>query len=193
MTFVQQIWPYALTAMVIGLLAEMIARGLRLWVYRSPWFVLVNLILMYGLIMGTIASMVPRRGAIVALLMGALVGLAYEIINLRVLRWWAFPGERMLFLRGHVAIVAVLTVLWGLVPPITWAMRGAWPVDRPRRTLQERYEALELREQQLLGKLRMLQERQDLIERKLQAIREQKRPLENKFKVQHPADAAADR
>jgi len=184
-----QFWPYALTALIIGVLAEAVARGLRLWVYRSPWLVLVNLIAMYGLVMGGIATLVPRRGAIAAFVLGALAGLAYELLNLRRLQWWSFPNQRLLFLRGHVAILAVLTVLWGLVPPVTWAMRSAWPVDRPRRTLQERLDGLTAREQHLLGKLRMMHEREDQIERQIEAVRAQKRPLEDKLKVRAPGAA----
>lgn len=185
-----QLWPYAATAVSIGVVAEVVARGLRLWVYGNPWFVLVNVFLMYGLVMGGMAALVPRLGALPVLLCGAAAGLAYEIVNLRWLHWWSFPGQRMLFLRGHVAILAVLTVLWGLVPPTTWALRSAWAaVDRPRRTLQERYDGLAAREQHLLGKLQALQEREQQIERQLEAVRAHKRPLDDRLKVQAPATA----
>jgi len=185
-TFWMQLGPYALVAVSIGILAELIARLLRAWEYRNAWLPLLNITLMYGIVMACLAALVPRVGVLVAAALGAGAGLGYELLNLRWLHWWTFPEGRMVFVRGHVAILAVLTVLWGLVPPATWALRVAWPRGRSTQSLQERYDDLVNREQHLLGKLRAVQERQDLIEARLQAIRAKKRLIEGKVTVRKP-------
>lgn len=183
-----QLIPYALAAMFVGMVAEALARLSNAWRYRRRGFVVVNLLVMYGVIQGSLAASVSRRGILVAAGLGAMAGLLYEIINLRWLHWWSFPGQRMVVVRGHLAILAVLTVLWGLVPPIAWALRVAWPGDRQVRTLQERFDILVDSEQHLLEKLRIVQERQDVLETRLQAVRAKKRLIEDKLTVRDPAE-----
>ncbi len=182
-----QLLPYALAAMSLGVVTETLARLSNAWRYRRAGFVLVNLLVMYGVVQGSLAALVPRRGALVAAALGAMSGLLYEIVNLRWLHWWSFPGQRMVMVRGHVAILAVLTILWGLVPPFAWALRVAWPGDRKVRTLQERFDILVDSEQHLLEKMRIVQERQDVLESRLQAVRAKKRLLEHKLTVRNPA------
>lgn len=183
-----QLLPYAVAAMSLGVVVEALARLSSAWRYRHVGFVLVNLLVMYGVIQGSLAASVSRRGLLVAAGFGAMAGLLYEIINLRWLHWWSFPNQRMIVVRGHFAILAVLTVLWGLVPPIAWALRVGWPGDRQTRTLQERFDLLVDSEQHLLEKLRIVQERQDVLESRLRAVRAKKRLIEDKLTVRSPAD-----
>jgi len=183
-----QWWPYALAAIALGLIVELLARMLRLWVYERSWMAGFNVLVVFGLGMGTIASQLPRRGALVALVLGASTGLLYELLNLRVLHWWSFPLQRAGVVRGHAAILALLTLAWGFVPPLAWALRVTWPTDRAARTLQERLDDLEAREQHLLGKLRALHEREDEIERRLELVRSRKRPLAEKLQIRDPAE-----
>ncbi|MFI5395299.1 MAG: hypothetical protein ACHQ9S_07165 [Candidatus Binatia bacterium] len=105
-----------LIGIVFGILAETSARALSLWIYRRAHYPLVNVLVIFGLVMGGIAAVVPQIGVLPALLLGIAAGLLYEVINLAVLDWWYFPGERLAFIHGHAAIVAVLALLWGVVP-----------------------------------------------------------------------------
>src|SRR5438094_457328 len=107
--------PYVLIGMVFGLLTEVGARVFNLWVYRHPQTPLLNVIVVSGLVMGSIAALVPRYGMPLAFAAAFAVGLAYEVANLAFLRWWDFPGERMGFIRGHAAIVVIASIGWGLV------------------------------------------------------------------------------
>ena len=92
--------------MTLGSVTEVCARLLNLWVYRQPQTPVLNVIVVAGLVMGGIATLVPRYGMLPAFVAGVAVGLAYEIANLAFLKWWDFPDQRLGFIRGHVAVVA---------------------------------------------------------------------------------------
>jgi hypothetical protein len=113
-----------LISMVIGVGGEVSARTLRLWIYRTAYTPLVNIVVMFGVIMGGIAALVPSVGVLPIFFIAFAVGLVYEIANLYVLDWWYFPDERLAFVRGHTAIVVVLALLWGTVPVVTAGVRA---------------------------------------------------------------------
>lgn len=114
-----------LLGMIIGTVTEITARTARLWLYRRPYTPVVNVIGMFGLIMGGIAA-AGHLGTAATFGFGAAIGLAYELANLFILDWWYFPDERMAVVRGHTAIVLTLTLTWGVVPLMIAAARGAW-------------------------------------------------------------------
>jgi hypothetical protein len=114
-----------LISMVIGIVSEITARTLRLWIYRSAQTPIVNVIVMFGVVMGGIAALVPSVGLLPAFFIAFAVGLVYEIANLYALDWWYFPGEQLAFIHGHAAIVVVIAVVWGAVPMVTVAVRAA--------------------------------------------------------------------
>lgn len=114
-----------LISMVIGVAGEVSARTLRLWIYRKAYTPLINIVVMFGVIMGGIAALAPRVGVLPIFFIAFAVGLVYEIANLYVLDWWYFPDERLAFVRGHAAIVVVIALLWGSVPVVTAGVRAA--------------------------------------------------------------------
>ncbi len=114
-----------LLALLVGIAGESMARWQRLWVYRGPLYPVTNVLVMFGLIMGTLAALLPRLGALSVFVLAFAVGLAYEIANLRALHWWTFPGERLYFLRGHAQVVAAISLLWGAVPLLVAAL-ASW-------------------------------------------------------------------
>lgn len=109
---------------VFGVAAEFGARAFRLWVYRRPQYPVVNVVAVFGLIMGGLAALVPTVGGIAAFLIAFAAGLAYEILNLTQLHWWDFPDRRLLFIHGHAAIVVTLAVMWGVVPVLIASLRA---------------------------------------------------------------------
>jgi hypothetical protein len=114
---------YVIIGIVIGAIAELGARSLRLWVYRRPQYPIVNVVVVFGIIMGSIAGLVPRLGLTLAFIVACAVGLLWEIVNLTRLHWWSFPGERVAFIHGHAAVVVVITLLWGFVPLLITAFQ----------------------------------------------------------------------
>jgi hypothetical protein len=106
--------PFIATGIAIGALSEGAAYYQRLWVYRNLTYPIVNVLVVFGLVMGGLASRGAAWGLGAVYAAGAAVGLAYEWLNLALLGWWSFPGERLLVFRGHAAIVTALG--WGVVP-----------------------------------------------------------------------------
>ena len=169
---------YIVIGMVIGVATELAARTLRLWIYRRAYTPVLNVIIMFGLIMGGLASRARPLGmaGIAGVAFG--IGLLYEIANLRVLKWWYFPNERLAFVRGHTAIVVVLALLWAAVPPMIVGVQRVMPVGtRALLTGGSRLERLNQRERQLSQKLDGLRERARAVETQLEEVRLLKQTL----------------
>ena len=183
---------YVLIGMTCGVITEVCARLLKLWVYRQPQTPVLNVIVVAGLIMGAIATLVPRYGMLPAFVLGFAVGLAYEVANLAFLKWWDFPDERLGFIHGHAAIVVLVSVGWGAVPLITASVHAALPhvvhdVEAPRQSALEK---LNEREKVLIEKLDAVRQRQGDIESRLEDVRRRKQLLLDKQtvrKMEHPA------
>ncbi|HVM96594.1 MAG TPA: hypothetical protein VMT89_09405, partial [Candidatus Acidoferrales bacterium] len=111
--------PLILTAMAIGVIAEIVARVLRLWLFRHWSLAVVNIVVVYGLVMGGLASQARLLGSLGMFASAAAIGAAYEVANLRLLHFWRFPDERVATSGGQVAVIALLTILWVLVPMAT--------------------------------------------------------------------------
>ena len=181
-----------LIGIVVGVATEFVARVFKLWVYRQPQTPILNVLMMFGLIMGGIAGVVPRIGLLPAFAIAFAIGLIYEVANLRLLDWWYFPDEHLGFIHGHTAIVLAISLLWGVVPVmIAGAQRGALPMGRvtARRAAvpsQTRLEALQEREKQLIEKLDTLRERERAIETRLDQTRALKQMLLSRQAVRRP-------
>lgn len=173
--------PYVLIGMTVGVITEVCARLLRLWVYRQPQTPVLNVIVVFGLIMGAIAMLVPRHGLLVPFVIGAAVGVAYEVANLAVLKWWDFPDARLGFIRGHAAIVVVIGLAWGTVPLITAKVQASLPrLPRLESTRQSPLEKLNEREQVLMEKLDAARQREGDLESRLDEVRRRKQLLIDK-------------
>ncbi len=182
---------------LIGVATEIMARAFKLWVYRQPQTPILNVIVMFSLVMGGVASLVPRIGLLPVFLIGFAIGLLYEIANLQWLDWWYFPGERLSLLRGHTAIVLVIALLWGAVPVMIASAQAGIPktslrkvsLPKPARTTasrQQRLEALNEREKQLIDKLEDLRQRERDVETRLGEARARKEALLARQAVRRP-------
>jgi hypothetical protein len=169
---------YIVIGMVIGVATELVARTFRLWVYHQPQTPVLNVIIMFGVIMGGLASRTRPLGLPVVAGIAFAIGLLYEIANLRVLKWWYFPNERLAFIRGHVAIVLTLAVLWAAVPAmIVGAQRVVPAKARSLFSGSSRLDRLNERERQLMRKLDGLQERTRAVQTQLEEVRSLKQAL----------------
>jgi len=117
-------WATFLTALAIGVACETGAALGRFWVYRRPLYRVLNVVLVFGLVMGGIATLAGRLGLGGVFAAGFSIGLAYEALNLAWLDWWFFPDDRLLVLRGRPACAAGVAVAWGLVPVAIALARG---------------------------------------------------------------------
>jgi hypothetical protein len=176
-----------LIGMTIGAVAELGARVLKLWIYRQPQTPILNVVAVFGLIMGGVATLVPTIGVAAAFVIAFAFGLIYEIANLRVLNWWYFPGERLAFLRGHTPIVVVIALLWGFVPVVIAGAQSQLPgARRARAPGQTRLQILSEREQQLIEKLDAVRQRERDLETRLEDVRALKQALLAREAVRRP-------
>jgi hypothetical protein len=167
---------YMVIGMAIGVATELAARAFGLWIYNQRQTPVLNVIIMFGLIMGGLAGrMRPLSiGVVTGIAFG--IGLLYEIANLRVLKWWYFPNERLAFIRGHAAIVVVLALLWAAVPAMILGVQRVIPATE-RWSGASRIERLNQRERQLTQKLDSLRERARAVETQLDEVRLLKQTL----------------
>ncbi len=114
-----------LVGVVIGTISEVTARALRFWLYRTPVYPVVNVVLMFGVVMGGLSLLVPRLGLPVVFLLGLAVGYGYEWLNFAALDWWHFPHDRFLAFRGKQGCALSVAVLWGTVPVLNHVLRHA--------------------------------------------------------------------
>ncbi|MCK6556780.1 hypothetical protein L6Q96_19700 [Candidatus Binatia bacterium] len=162
----------------LGVATEIAARVLNLWRYHHAQTPILNIIGMFGLVMGGLGSLVPAIKLEGAFAAGFAAGLVYEVLNLRVLHWWYFPNARMGFIAGHTAIVAILSLLWGAVPLAVAEIHRAVPQTRAGRPgFEERLEALNVRERRLLERLDTARQVVRDLETRLDAVRTAKQAL----------------
>lgn len=108
-----------LSACLVGLATEILARIGRFWVYCKPINPAINILIMFGLVMGGLSLAIPTLGHGPVLLIAAAIGYVYEQLNFAVLGWWDFPGDRFLVFEGKQACALSVGALWGLTPVIT--------------------------------------------------------------------------
>ncbi len=119
---------YFLIAAVLGGASEIIARALRLWIYRNAALPVLNVLLMFGMVQGVsvawlIGGHQPLIGVAPVLFMtGALIGVVYEGLNEFRLRAWSWPDASLLGLTRSIDKAAAVGAAWGLVPVVTAAI-----------------------------------------------------------------------
>ncbi len=125
------------SALAVGVCTEAFARLLGLWRYRSPLFLLVNIVVVFGLLQGFCVGWVvggrnATRGVFpVVFMVGAVLGILTEGLNEFWLHAWSWSERPLLGVRRSVDKSAVIGVAWGFVPLITVVMARliATPMD----------------------------------------------------------------
>jgi hypothetical protein len=107
-----------LVCLAVGGATESLSYWQRLWVYDPPWLRIVGVLIVYGLIFGCVSTALADYPAVLRFAAGAALGVLYEAANLAVLRLWSFPNQRLLFLRGSIALAVGAGIPWGLLPPV---------------------------------------------------------------------------
>jgi hypothetical protein len=107
---------------VIGIVGEAGARILDLWRYRAAHYPILNVLLMFGVVMGTVAMLAATLSWVTVFAIAFGIGLAYEVVNLAYLDWWRFPNDRLGPFRGPTACAVAIAVAWGAVPLLIAAL-----------------------------------------------------------------------
>lgn len=111
----QFLLPTLITA-TIGVFAEIAAYSFKFWIYRKLRYPAINVLLMFGVVMGTISLAVPAIGVVPIFIVASLIGYGYEMINFSHLHWWDFPNGQFLVFKGKKACAWSVGCLWGGVP-----------------------------------------------------------------------------
>lgn len=117
-----------LLGMAVGVVVEIFAYAANLWNYHKTISPLINILVMFGLIMGALSLLLPALGAGRVFLLGLLIGYAYEWANFLILDWWVFPRDRFLVFRGRQGCAAAVAVTWGLVPLVVAQLAVRLPI-----------------------------------------------------------------
>jgi hypothetical protein len=169
-------WQFIALGILLGALVEAIAWLFRLWEFRRRIFVLVAVVVMYGLVMGSLAALTPRGAWLRVFVIAALVGLVVELWNLQFAHWWRFPDGQPDQGRRRAVMIVVLGLLWGVVPlAIAEAHVG---LQRWWRGPVSPLERMEQREQALRQRRELLLQRLEDVDARLRATEHRRRQLE---------------
>jgi hypothetical protein len=112
-------------ALGIGVAVETLAGVLKIWIYRSPLFRVINVIAVFGLLQGygvgwLIGGREAMRGVFPVLFMvGAVLGILVEGLNEFWLRAWSWSDRPLLGITRSIDKSAFIGVAWGLTPLFT--------------------------------------------------------------------------
>jgi hypothetical protein len=114
-----------LAALAIGVVVEAIARLFRLWTYRSPTLLVVNVLVVFGLLQGYgVAWIVGGRHALggvfpVLFMVGAVLGILIEGLNQFWLHAWSWSDRPLLGIARPIDKAAFTGFAWGFAPLLT--------------------------------------------------------------------------
>jgi hypothetical protein len=165
------VWQCILVGMAIGVIAELVARILHVWIFRHWSLALLNIVLLYGVVMGGLASLIRPLGVVGVFGTAVLIGSIGELANLQFLHFWKFPDGRSDGSGARAAMIVVISLLWGAVPLMVSEVQRGLRQASVRATMQDPVEYLDARERTLLEKQEGLQQRLHEIESRLQALR----------------------
>jgi hypothetical protein len=114
-----------LAALALGAGVEAIARLLRLWTYRSPALLGLNVVVVFGLLQGYgVGWIVGGRHALggvfpVLFMVGAVLGILIEGLNEFWLHAWTWSSRPLLGIVRSIDKAAFAGFTWGFAPLLT--------------------------------------------------------------------------
>jgi hypothetical protein len=112
-------------ALALGVVVEAIARLLRLWTYRSPVLLAINVVVVFGLIQGYgVGWIIGGRHALggvfpVLFMVGAVLGILVEGLNEFWLHAWTWSNRPLLGIVRTIDKSAFVGFTWGFAPLLT--------------------------------------------------------------------------
>ncbi len=120
-----------LSGLAIGVLVEGVARALRIWTYRTPGYLAINILVMFGLVEGYgVGWVVGGRHAMggifpVLFMVGAVIGIAVEGLNEFWLHAWSWSERPFIGIVRSIDKAAFTGFAWGFAPLFTVLMASA--------------------------------------------------------------------
>lgn len=117
-----------LAALVIGVVAEAFAMRFGLWTYKSRSFLLLNILVTFGLVQGLgVGWVIGGRQvfsgiAPVLFMVGAVMGILVEGLNDYWWHSWAWSDRPFLGIERAIDKAAFIGVTWGFVPVLSVAL-----------------------------------------------------------------------
>ncbi len=116
---------YLFAALLIGLICEQLARTMRLWRYKKPYYPILNVLIAFGLVQGLgVAWTIGGRQEIgkiapVLFMAGAVVGIAMEGANEYWLQAWSWSHRPIIGITRSIDKAAFVGAMWGFAPVAT--------------------------------------------------------------------------
>ena len=114
-----------LAAVAIGVFVEAIAGAFKVWTYRSRLFLLVNIVVVFGLVQGYgVGWIIGGHGALrgvfpVLFMVGAVLGILIEGLNQYWLHAWSWSDRPLFGISRAIDKSAFVGVAWGFAPLFT--------------------------------------------------------------------------
>jgi hypothetical protein len=114
-----------LAALALGVVVEAVARLLRLWTYRSPALLALNVVGVFGLLQGYgVGWIVGGRHALggvfpVLFMVGAVLGILVEGLNEYWAHAWTWSSRPLFGIVRTIDKSAFAGFLWGFAPLLT--------------------------------------------------------------------------
>ena len=105
-----------MSGIFFGVVSELSAFTLQLWQYRQLRYPVINIVLLFGVVMGLLASQIQHSGFLPVVLIAFAIGYIYEILNFRLLHWWDFPNTKFLVFTGQQGCSISVALLWAITP-----------------------------------------------------------------------------
>ncbi len=111
-----------LAALALGVCVEALARLLRLWTYRSPTLLAINVVVVFGVLQGYgVGWIVGGRHALggvfpVLFMVGAVLGILVEGLNEFWLHAWTWSDRPLLGIVRTIDKSAFVGFTWGFAP-----------------------------------------------------------------------------
>ncbi len=106
-----------LVCLALGVVTETLSRALRLWRYPRAWFRVVSVVVVFGLVFGSLSSAVAQQPVLVRFAAGAVLGCLYEAANLLWLRLFTFQ-EPLSLIRSRTILILLAGIPWGVLPAV---------------------------------------------------------------------------
>lgn len=114
-----------LVAVGLGMIVETVARLFDLWTYKSPLFLALNVVIVFGLVQGYgVAWVIGGRHALggifpVLFMVGAVLGILVEGLNEFWLHAWSWSDRPLLGIVRGIDKSAFVGFSWGFAPLVT--------------------------------------------------------------------------
>jgi len=120
---------YFLLSLILGVIIEVLAWFGKVYVFHPWWLVFVAILILWGLVFGSIAMGTRRRGFLVQYIPGFILLLGGELLNHYYLQGWSFYKEGLLGDTDPLVRALVLGMLTGfLIPMINAIMKQFYKI-----------------------------------------------------------------